>query len=98
MLMRFFNYLLNRLPFFKKIDGHKTQIAGALVGLAALIVALAPFIPAPYDAFALAIAEFIKQIAGVLGTIGVAGIFAKKWDVPKFPSKEKPDMPETIKK
>lgn len=98
MLMRILNYLLNRLPFFKKLDGYKTQIAGALIALATLIVALAPFAPSPYDAYALAIAELIKQVAGVLGAVGVAGIFAKKWDVPKFPSKDKPETPELIKK
>lgn len=98
MLMSFFNFILNRLPFIKKIDGNKTRIAGLLVAIATVFVTLAPFIPAPYDSFALAIAEFINQIAGVLGTIGVAGILAKKWDVPKLPSKEKPETPELIKK
>jgi hypothetical protein len=98
MLMRFFNYILNRLPFFKKIDGHKTRIAGVLIAIATVVVTLAPFIPTPYDAFALAVADLIQQVAGVLGTVGVAGILAKKWDVPKFPSKEKPETPELIKK
>lgn len=98
MFMRLLNYILNRLPFFKKLDGYKTQIAGALIALSALIVAVAPLIPQPYGAYALGIAELIKQIAGVLGTIGVAGIFAKKFDIPKFPSKETPEMPELIKK
>lgn len=98
MFMSFLNFILNRLPFIKKIDGHKTQIAGALIALATMIVTLAPFAPSPYQAYALAIAELIKQIAGVLGSIGVAGLLAKKWDVPKFPSKDKPDMPEFIQK
>lgn len=96
MFMRFLNYILNRLPFFKSIDGNKTRIAGALIALATFIVSVAPFAPSPYDAYALAIAELIKQVAGVLGTLGVAGMFAKKFDVPKFPSK-KPDMPELVK-
>ena len=97
MLMSFFNFILNRLPFIKKIDGHKTQIAGVLLALATIIVSLAPFAPSPYQAYALAIAEFLKQVGGVLGTVGVAGILAKKWDVPKFPSQDKPETPELVK-
>lgn len=96
MFMRFLNYILNRLPFFKSIDGNKTKIAGALVALATFIISIAPFIPQPYSAYAVGIAHLIEQVAGVLGTIGVAGIFAKKFDVPKFPMK--PETPELIQK
>ena len=95
MLMRILNYLLNRLPFFKTIDGYKTKIAGVLVALAAVIVASAPFIPSPYDVYAVSISELITQIAGVLGTVGVAGMFAKKWELPKFP--KKPEVPDMVK-
>lgn len=97
MLMRFLNFLLNRLPIFKKVDGQKTKIAGALIALAGLILALAPFVPAPYDVYALSVAHLIEQVAQVLGTVGVAGILAKKWDLPKLPN-DKPEAPELIKK
>lgn len=95
MFVEILNYLLNRLPFIKAIDGYKTKIAGILIALAGIIVAVTPLIPAPYDTFAMAVAEFVRQVSEVLGTLGVAGMLAKKWDVPKLPSK--PDAPELVK-
>lgn len=95
MLMKIFNYLLNRLPFIKAIDGYKTKIAGILIALSAVIVAVSPFIPSPYDVYAVAISQFIEEAARILGTLGVAGILAKKWALPEFP--KKPEAPELVK-
>jgi len=98
MLIRLLNFVINRLPFVKKFDGHKTKLAGVLVAFAALVVAFSHFIPAPYDVYAISIAQLLEQMAGVLGTVGVAGMLVKKWDIPKFPSKEKPEVPEVIER
>lgn len=98
MFLNILDFLLNRLPFVKYLNGKKTVIAGAMIALSGVAVQIAPLLPVPYDTTALVVAEVLKQIAEVLGSVGVAGIVVKSWKMPKVDAPAVPEAPELVKK
>lgn len=81
MFLGILDYFLNGLPLVKFVNNQKTRIAGVVVALSGVAVAVAPLIPPPYDGTAMAISNLLTEIAQVIGTVGVSGMLVKKWKV-----------------
>lgn len=69
--------LINKLPFVSKFNGYKTQLAGLILAIAVVLVQVSNFLPAEYAAPLLIITEGLKQLAQVLGVVGLAGKLVK---------------------
>lgn len=65
--------LLNRLPILRKLNGHKTAIAGVLAAIAEFIRQVGPQLPIQYQATAAIAEQFIRELSGYVGMWGLSG-------------------------
>lgn len=72
------DWLLNKNPLLKKLDGYKTQIAGIVIGVALIVDAVISFLPPDLAIPAKTVSEGLKQLAAALGFVGGIGKLAKK--------------------
>lgn len=72
------DWVFNQNPLFKWVDGHKTEIAGALVAVSLGVDGIAAVLPPGKTSLILVVVSgVLKKAAGVIGAIGVAGKMAK---------------------